>query len=80
MCIYINTQYWPGYSFKREGPTLTKFNTQKNYFERRTLISSRFLLFFVNILTLYLHLTSTKNLKDLAGTRELKTKGRVKLQ
>ena len=36
--------------------------------------------FFVNILTLYLRLTSKKNLKDLAGTRELKTKGRGKLQ
>ena len=58
-----------------------KFNTKKKtYFERRTLIWSRFLLFFVNILTLYLHLTSTKNLKDLSGTRKLKTKSRVKLQ
>ena len=48
-----------------------KFNTQKKtYFKHQTLIQSRFLLFFVNILTLYLHLTSKK----------LKTKGRVKLK
>ena len=62
---------------------LTKFNTQKKketYFERRTLIWSRFLIFFVNSLTLYLRLTSTKNVNDLAGTRGLKTKSRVKLQ
>ena len=58
-----------------------KFNTQKKvYFEDRAFIWSRFLLFFVKSLTLYLHLTSTKNLKDLAGTRGLKTKSRVKLQ
>ena len=31
-------------------------------------------------LTLYLHLTSTKNLNDVAGTRGLKTKSRVNLQ
>ena len=37
-------------------------------------------LIFVNSLTLYLHLASTKNLQDLTGTRELKTKSRVKLQ
>ena len=36
--------------------------------------------FFVNILTLYLRLTSKKNLKDLGSTRKLKTKGRGKLQ
>ena len=59
-----------------------KFNTKKKktYFECGTLIWSRFLLFFVNILTLYLHLTSTKSLKDLSSTRELKTKSRVKVQ
>ena len=55
---------------------LMKFNTQKRTtcFERQTLIWSRFLIFFVNSLTLYLHLTSTKNPKDLAGTRGLKSK------
>ena len=37
-------------------------------------------LIFVNSLTLYSHLASTKNLQDLTGTRELKTKSRVKLQ
>ena len=37
-------------------------------------------LIFVNSLTLYLYLASTKNLQDLTGTRELKTKSRVKLQ
>ena len=42
---------------------LMKFNVKKTYFESQTLIWSRFLLFFVNSLTL--HLTSTKNLKDL---------------
>ena len=58
-----------------------KFNTQKKtYFKHQTLIQSRFLLFFVNILTLYLHLTTTKNVKDISGIRELKTKSRVKLQ
>ena len=63
---------------------LMKFNTQKEkkkrpYFEHRTLIWPRFLLFFVNSLTLYLHLKSSNNLKDLAGTRGLKTKTRVNL-
>ena len=58
-----------------------KFDTQeKTYFERQTLMRLRFLLLFVNILTLYLHLTSTKNLKNLAGTHGLKIKSRVKLQ
>ena len=42
---------------------LMKFNPKKTYFESQTLIWSRFLLFFVIRLTL--HLTSTKNLKDL---------------
>ena len=42
---------------------LMKFNAKKTYFESQTLIWSRFLLFFVIRLTL--HLTSTKNLKDL---------------
>ena len=36
--------------------------------------------FFVHSLTSYLHLTSTKNLKDLAGTRGLITKSRQTLQ
>ena len=44
---------------------LMKFNAKKTYFESQTLIWSRFLLFFVNSLALYLHLTSTKDLKDL---------------
>ena len=57
------------------------FDTQeKTYFERQTLMRLRFLLLFVNILTLYLHLTSTKNLKDYAGTHGFKIKSRVKLQ
>ena len=61
---------------------LMKFNTQKRTtcFERLTLICWRFLLLFVNSLTLYLHLTSAENLKDLAGTRVVKTKRRVKLK
>ena len=39
------------------------------YIYHQTLMWLRLLLSFVNTLTLYLHLTSTHNLKDLAGTR-----------
>ena len=59
---------------------LTKFNTQK---KRKLILNVELLydqdsLYF--LLTLYLRLTSTKNVNDLAGTRRLKTKSRVKLQ
>ena len=62
---------------------LMKFNTQK----KKQLILNIELLYnqdsfycFVNSLTLYLHLSSNKSLWDLAGTRGLKTKRRVKFQ
>ena len=54
-----------------------KFNTQKKLILNVELLYDQDSFY---ILTLHLHLTSKKNLKDLAGTRELKTKGRVKLQ
>ena len=64
-----------------------KFTTQikKTYFVSRTLLWSRFLLFFVHILkcfifALYLHLTFAKNLQDLAGTRGLKTKSKAPMK
>ena len=63
---------------------LMKFNTQKNkehfILNIELLYNQDSFYFFVNSLTLYLHLTSKKNLWDLEGTGGLKTKSRVKFQ
>ena len=61
---------------------LMKFNTKKNQLilNIKLLYDQDSFYFFVNSLTLYLHLTSTKNLWDLAGTRGIKTKNKVSMK
>ena len=58
---------------------LKKFNTKKTQLilNIKLLYDQDSFYFFVNSLTLYLHLTSTKNLWDVEGTRGIKNKSKV---